>query len=235
MSINSRTALFDYAKKKLGAPLIEINVENSQLEQLLDDVLQLYQDRVYDGTEEVYLKYKITQQDIDNKKTHTQILNPGGLSFFDNQNFLIVPDYIIGITSVARTNNNYLHDMFGRSPEFFIMEQFNFYGGQMLDLTDIYLLRQSIENIINILNAETAIKFNRNNGRLYLDFDIESMLDRFIIIQCQRALDPVQFAKIYNDRFVKEYFAILVKIQFGQNLRKFSNIQLPSGVMFNAD
>jgi hypothetical protein len=105
----------------------------------------------------------------------------------------------------------------------------------MLDLTDIYLLRQSIENIINILNAETAIKFNRNNGRLYLDFDIESMLDRFIIIQCQRALDPVQFAKIYNDRFVKEYFAILVKIQFGQNLRKFSNIQLPSGVMFNAD
>jgi hypothetical protein len=60
------------------------------------------------------------------------------------------------------------------------------------------------------------------------------MVDRFIIIQCQRALDPVQFTKIYNDRFVKEYFTILVEEQYGMNLAKFANIQLPGGVMFDS-
>lgn len=232
---SSRKSLVQYAKRKLGAPLINIEVEDSQLDQLIDDTIQLYQDRVYDGTEEVYLKYAITQTDIDNKKNNSPILNLNGLSFFENQNFLVVPDYIIGISQVIKTNNNFYHDLFGRSPEFFIMDQFNFYGGSELDLTDVYLLRQSINNINNLLNPENNISFNRNNGRLYLDFDIKSMLDKYIIIQCQRALDPQEFTKIYNDRFVKEYFTILVEEQWGNNLSKFSNVQLPGGVVFNAE
>jgi hypothetical protein len=235
MAINSRTALFEYAKKRLGAPLIEINVEDSQLDQLLDDTIQLYQDRVYDGTEEVFLKYVITQQDIDNKKNNSPVLNPNGLSFFENQNFLIIPDYIIGINDVFKTSSNFYHDIFGGSSEFFIMEQFNFFGGDILNLADIYLLRQSIHNINNILNPENTIKFNRNNGRLYIDFDIKTMLGRYIIIQCQRALDPAQFNKMYNDRFIKEYFTILVEELWGMNLSKFSNIKLPGGVMFNSE
>ena len=232
---SSRKSLIDYAKRQLGAPLLEINVEDSQIDNLLDDTIQLYQERVYDGIEEVYLKYLITQTDIDNKKNSTSVPNPNGLSFLENKNYLRLPDYIIGVSEVLITNNSFYKDMFGRSPEFFMYEQFNFFGVGDMNLTDIYITRQYINEIQNVLSPENKIEFNKTTDKLYLDFDIDSMLGKYIVIVCQRAVDPTTFTKIYNSRFVKSYFTILMKIQWGQNLRKFSNITLPGNVSFNAD
>jgi|TARA_Y100000289_G_scaffold65854_1_gene80412 hypothetical protein len=66
---SSRTELKEYSLRKLGKPVIEINVDDDQVEDLIDDTIQLFNERVYDGVERVYLKYKITQDDIDNGKS----------------------------------------------------------------------------------------------------------------------------------------------------------------------
>jgi hypothetical protein len=235
MKPNSRESLISYALKQLGAPLIEINVERSQLDNLLDDTIQLYQERVYDGVEDVYLKYVITQTDIDNSCNNTPVANTNGLSFVENKNYLLLPDHIIGVTQVLNTNYGGYTDMFGRTAEFYMHDKFNFFGNAIIDLTDIYIMRETIQNTKNLLNPENNIEFNYSSGRLYLQFNIANMLGQYIVIHCQRAIDPNQFNKIYNNRFVKEYFTILAEEQWGKNLSKFSNISLPGNVMFNAD
>jgi hypothetical protein len=64
MSINSRTDLIDYALRKLGAPVLSVNVETAQVEDRVDEALQFFQDFHYDGTERIYLKHQITGTEI---------------------------------------------------------------------------------------------------------------------------------------------------------------------------
>ena len=61
----SRTDLINYCKRQLGAPVLEINVADEQIEDLVDDAIQYFQERHFDGVSQVYLKYEITQADID--------------------------------------------------------------------------------------------------------------------------------------------------------------------------
>jgi len=61
----SRQELVDYCLRRLGAPVLEINVDEDQIDDLIDDALQYFQERHFDGVERMFLKYKITQEDID--------------------------------------------------------------------------------------------------------------------------------------------------------------------------
>ena len=61
----SRQQLIDYCKRQLGAPVLEINVADEQVNDLVDDAVQYFQERHFDGVTQAFLKYKITQNDID--------------------------------------------------------------------------------------------------------------------------------------------------------------------------
>ncbi len=65
---STRQGLIDYCKRQLGAPVLEINVDDDQIDDLVDDAIQYFQERHYDGVERMYLKYKFTQSDIDRGK-----------------------------------------------------------------------------------------------------------------------------------------------------------------------
>ena len=65
---STREGFKDYCLRQLGAPVLEINVDDDQIDDLVDDALQFWQERHFDGTESQYLKYKITQDDIDRGK-----------------------------------------------------------------------------------------------------------------------------------------------------------------------
>ena len=62
---SSRQELIDYCKRQLGAPVLEINVADEQVNDLVDDAVQYFQERHFDGVSQTFLKYKITQNDID--------------------------------------------------------------------------------------------------------------------------------------------------------------------------
>jgi hypothetical protein len=244
----SRQELVDYAKRQLGYPVLEINLADEQIEDLMDDAIQIYQNRHMDGVELMYLKHKVTQPFLDaiqargNNKTtgittSTGTANITGIgtttfSFEENQNFIQVPDSVIGIEKVWKLDNRAIStNMFSVNYQLFLNEIYWFSSTELLNYT---MTKRYLEDIDFILHPDKQIRFNRRQNRLYLDTDYSSIkVDDYIIIQCYRVLNPNEFTKVYNDPFLKKYFTALMKRQWGQNLIKFRGVKLPGGVELN--
>ncbi len=109
---STRQELIDYCKRKLGAPVLEINVAQEQIEDLVDDAVQLFQERHFDGVYQTYLKYQVTQQDIDRGKakglsgvgvaTTSASSSVGTFNFYENSNYIQVPPHVIGINKIMQ-------------------------------------------------------------------------------------------------------------------------------------
>lgn len=238
----TRAQLKEYCLRKLGKPVIEINVDDDQVEDLIDDTIQLFNERVYDGIERMYLKYKFTEDDLVNGRsrniTTTKTDNnlgasPGTrtLNFEEGRGYLTVPDHIIGIVGVAPIANTYVNSMFGFRHQFFLNDFYNFYA---YDILNLEMTMQYIETLEFLIEGKKPLRYNKVQNRLYLDLDWQRVADNdYVLIDCYRALDPNTYTKIYNELFVKKYLTSLVKRQWGQNLMKFTGIKMPGGVEFN--
>ena len=238
----TRAQLKEYCLRKLGKPVIEINVDDDQVEDLIDDTIQLFNERVYDGIERTYLKYKFTADDLANgrsrnlttTKTDTNLgANPASrtLSFEEGRGYLTVPDHVIGIVGVAPIANTYVNSMFGFRHQFFLNDFYNFYA---YDILNLEMTMQYISTLEFLIEGNKPLRYNKVQNRLYLDLDWNRVADNdYVLIDCYRALDPNTYTKIYNELFVKKYLTALVKRQWGQNLIKFTGIKMPGGVEFN--
>ena len=60
MALSSRQELIDYCLRRLGFPVIEINVDEDQVNDRIDDALQMYQEYHFDGTEKTFFKHQVT-------------------------------------------------------------------------------------------------------------------------------------------------------------------------------
>ena len=244
----SRSQLIEYAKRQLGAPVVEINVADEQCEDCLDDAFQMYQERHYDGVMKMPLKYKITQADIDRGRarggnnsigitTTTGTSKIDGVDtdfdFEENSNYIQLPDAVIGVEKVMRFDgsNTMTNNMFSVKYQLFLNDV---YYWDSLELLTYSMVKTKLADIDFLLNTEKQIRFNIRQGRLYLDVDFgELTQDDQLIIECWRILDPTDFTKVYNDRFVKRYYTALLKRQWGQNLIKFQGVKLPGGIELN--
>ncbi len=91
-----------------------------------------------------------------------------------------------------------------------------------------------LEDINWLLTTEKQIRFNKRQGRLYLDVDWKSMsAGNYLIIDCDRLMNPAEYSLVWNDFFLKKYATSLIKRQWGQNLIKFQGVKLPGGIEFN--
>ncbi len=237
---SSRSQLKEYCLRKLGKPVIEVNVDDDQIEDLIDDTIQLYKERAYGGMERMYLKYKLTQEDIDNGKKRNittsqtdtnESDNSRTLNFEEGRGYLTVPDHVIGVQGIFKVSNAFVNNMFGFRYQFFLNDFYNFYS---YDIMNYYMVLTYLETLDFMLEGNKDIRFNKVSNRLYVDLDwgMQSVGD-FIVIDCYRALDPTTFTKLYNEIWVKKYLTALIKKQWGQNLIKFEGIQMPGGVTFN--
>ena len=243
----SRADLINYCKRQLGAPVLEINVADEQIDDLVDDALQIFHERHFDGVVQTYLKYKITQDDIDRGRarggsstkgivTTTASSNIDGasvtFSYEENSNYIQVPPAVIGINKVFRFDNSTISGgMFSLKYQLFLNDLYFFNSLEMLSyaMTKTYL-----SDIDFLLNTEKQIRFNQRQDRLYLDIDWGNVQkDEYIILDCWRLLDPNDFARVYNDSFLKRYLTALIKRQWGQNLIKFQGVKLPGGIELN--
>ena len=246
---STRSELITYAKRQLGAPVLEINVADEQVEDLLDDAIQYFQERHFDGVYPTFLKYKITEADItrgrsrdgqtDNigitTSTATATIDGGTTSFSFNEtsNYLQVPDDIIGVTKVFHFDgsNRMSSGMFSLKYQLFLNDVY-FYGST--ELLTYAMTKTYLEDINFLLTTQKQIRFNKRQNRLYLDIDWSSVsADEFLVFDVFRTLNPNDYANVYNDSFLKRYFTALVKKQWGQNLMKFQGVKLPGGVELN--
>ena len=245
---STRQGLVDYCLRQLGAPVLEINVADEQIDDLVDDALQYFNERHYDGVEKMYLKYKLTQEDIDRGKakgtdgvgivtttgTSTNIAGYGTTtsSFYETSNFIQIPDSVIGIEKIFKFDSNTISGgMFSIKYQLFLNDLYYF---NSVDLLTYSMTKTYLEDIDFLLSTDKQIRFNKRQNRLYLDIDWNSEdADNFLVIECYRALDPLEFSKVYNDSFLKKYLTSLIKRQWGQNLIKFNGVKLPGGIELN--
>jgi hypothetical protein len=245
---SSRQGLVDYCKRKLGYPVLEINVADEQIDDLVDDALQVFHERHFDGIEKMYLKYKIQQSFLDRIQarggnqsagitTTTGSANITGIgtttfTFEENQNFIQVPDTVIGIEKIWKIDNRSIStNLFSVNYQLFLNEIYWFTSTELLNYT---MTKRYLEDIDWILHPDKAIRFNKRQNRLYLDTDYSSIkADDYLIIECYRILNPNDFTKVYNDSFIKPYLTALIKRQWGQNMMKFQGVKLPGGIELN--
>jgi len=245
---STRQGLIDYCLRQLGAPVLEINVADEQIDDLVDDTIQYFNERHYDGVEKMYLKYKITQDDIDRGRatgttgvgivtttgTSTNISGVGTITsnFYENSNFIQVPDSVIGIEKVFKFDTSTISSgMFSIKYQLFLNDLYYF---SSIDLLSYSMTKSYLEDIDFLLTTDKQVRFNKRQDRLYLDIDWgEKTKDTYLVLECYRALDPESFSQVYNDTFVKKYLTALLKKQWGQNLIKFQGVKLPGGLELN--
>ena len=244
----SRQQLIDYCLRKLGAPVLEINLDDDQIDDSVDDAIQLFNERHFDGVERMFLKYKITQADLDRGRakgtdgvgivtttaTSTNIAGYGTTtsSWYETSNFLQVPDSVVGVEKIFKFDTSTISGgMFSIKYQLFLNDLYNFNSVELLQYS---MVKSYLEDIDFLLTTDKQIRFNKRQDRLYLDIDwgAES-LDNFLVLDCYRALDPTSFTQVYNDPFLKLYLTALMKRQWGQNLIKFRGVKLPGGIELN--
>jgi hypothetical protein len=243
----SRQQLIDYCLRRLGAPVLEINVDDDQIDDLVDDALQYFQERHFDGVERMYLKYKITQADLDRGRgrntngvgvtTTTATSNVTGIgtvsyNFYETSNYIQVPDSVIGIEKVFKFDTSSISGgMFSIKYQLFLNDLYYFNSVELLQYA---MVKSYLEDIDFLLTTDKQLRFNKRQNRLYLDLDWASQsADKYIVIDCYRILDPNTFTNVYNDSFIKKYLTALIKKQWGQNLIKFRGVKLPGGIELN--
>ena len=154
-------------------------------------------------------------------------------SYEENSNYIQLPDSVIGVNKIYRFDgsNTITNNMFSVKYQMFLNDVYYF---DSIELLSYAMVKTKLEDIDFLINTEKQIRFNIRQNRLYMDVDFASLTENdYLIIDCWRILDPNDFTRVYNDRFLKRYLTALIKRQWGQNLIKFQGVKLPGGIELN--
>lgn len=216
IQVTSRELLKQYCLRELGAPVIQINVEDTQLEDRIGEAIEYFREYHMDGTEKVYLKHKITAEDIANR-------------------WIPVSDLVYGITRIIPLNSGTsMNSIFDIQYQMRLNDLYNLTSTSMIYYTTAM---QHLSLLDHVLNGHQLIRFNRFQNKLELDakWGYSILENQYLIIEAYRALDPEEYNRTYSNPWLKKYVTALFKRQWGANLLKFSGMALPGGVVIDGD
>jgi hypothetical protein len=212
----SREDFKDYILRKIGAPVIEINVSEEQVEDRVDEAISFWRDYHYNGSQLVYLKHEITQTDKDN-------------------GYITLPQQLLGISKVFDfdTSISMGGGMFNVQYQFVLN---NIQDMTSYSMTNYYMTMQHIEFMQELLVGKPLIRYNKHVNKLFIDNRHERwVVGSYIVIEAYDIVDADAYADVWTDRWLQNYAAVLVREQWGLNLTKFTNMQLVGGVSFNGE
>lgn len=218
----SRTQLKDYCLRKLGFPVIDINVDDDQLEDRIDDALQKFRDYHYDGTEEIYLAHQVTAGDVSNT-------------------YITVADSIVGVSSILPINSGTIASNSSAGFNIFdINYQIrlnDFYNLLSSSYTYYVIAREHLAMLDMIVTGELPFTYNKkvNQIDIQMDWTGRIAVGDFLAFKATRIVDPTTYSKVYNDSWLKAYTTALFKMQWGNNLSKYANYTLPGGLVVNGE
>ncbi len=205
-----------YIYRKLGAPVLAINLDDDQLDDRIDDALRYYWDYHFDGSEKIYYKHQITETDKANR-------------------YITLPENIIGAVSIFSISDPSIRsdDMFNIRYQIALNDLYTLTN---ISLVPYYMMMQHLGVIQELLVGKQPIRYNRNRNILYIDMDWQSMVvDQYLLVEAYEIVDPEVYQDVWKDRWLLRYASALVKQQWGTNLTKYSGVQLPGGISFNGD
>ena len=298
----TRATFKDYCKRKLGWPVVELNIDDDQVEDCIDDTLQFYQEFHFDATENTFLKHQISGSTLklagapSGTFSNGEIITGGssgvqaivhayhsanttlrykdpevksggdGNTFYANttttfstgetitgntssatatthastataigdydNKFITIAEAIIGVRRIIPFyDNSRSNSMFSSKYQFALAEMHKL-GASIVN----YSLAQEHLSLLNEMFTGTPqFRFNRHMDRLFLDISwgADATIDDWIVVECDKIIDPATFTDVWSDMFLKRYNTALMKKQWGQNLIKFEGLQLPGGVTMN--
>ena len=304
-----------WCKRKLGYPVIDINVDDDQLDDRVDEALQYWNQFMQNGMQRMYLKHKLTADDVQRSKTNveeiatakgtgaseisTTTLNGAVLqnatsviltdaSTFPSQGSITIaadatPNAAETVAYTAKTDNTLttsalannhatgatvtlsVTSTWGIGQDYLPMPdgilsvlrilpftnrgnlnmfdiRYQLRLNDLYDFSDISVIHYQmtmwqLDLLDMLLVGEKPINFNVHAGRLYIDMAWADDLDigEYIVMECYRKLNAVEYSQAYNDFFLKRYATALIKRQWGENLIKFQGVTMLGGVQMNGE
>jgi len=210
----TREQLKQYCLRNLGAPVIDINVDDEQLEDRIDEAIEYYRDYHFDGTEHIYFKHVATATDIAN-------------------GYITVPDNIYGVVGCFTLGGTYsVNNLFNVRYQIHLNDLYNLLQSSVVP----YVMAMTHVNFLEeIFVGKQPIRYNRHNNRVYIDTSWTDKIPEgtYIILDAYQVIDPDVNTDMYSDRWLLRYITALFKRQWGENLKKFEGLQMPGGLTFN--
>lgn len=237
---NTRETFKKYCLRALGHPVIEVNVDPDQVEDRIDQALQYFALYHYDGAERVYLKYQVTQDDIDRARSDSTLASVTDVdttttaSWKEAKNYIPVPNSILSVIRVFDFSDKGNINMFDVRYQLRLNDLYDFSSTSIIhyDMT-----MKHLDLLDNILVGQKPIRHNQHQNRLYIDMDWKTDIvsGEYLVIEAIRELDPTTYSGVWNDMFLKKYATQLIKLQWGANLIKFNGVQMLGGVTMNGE
>ena len=229
--------LRDYAYRKLGAPKIEIQVDDTQAYDRIDDALQLFIERHFDGSEEKFIAYEFTALDQENQ-------------------YITLDDEIVAVTRIYEPGKY--------SSEAMADVRYKIMFDEMFDMTKVNMTyyeitMEHLEMVQSYFNLDRTFTFNKSTNRLYshsgkiigpscsdevslTEEDCDTANETWtagnsMLLRAWKAVVPDEDGgyalDVFNDEWVKKYSTALIKQQWGANLKQFDGMPLPGGITIN--
>lgn len=210
----NKEELKDFCLRQLGYPVVQINVDDVQVDDAVELAFEYWNEFHFNGTERVYLKHQLTQEDMDNR-------------------FIPVGDHVIGVTRIFPVGGtNLAMGMFDLRYQLRLNDLWDL---SSTSYTNYALTMQHMRTLDIMFSGEQPIRFNRLTNKLYVDWDwkMDAVAGEWIVIEGTIITDPDTYTKVWNDRLLKKLSTAYTKKQWGANMKKYSGVQLVGGVTMN--
>lgn len=210
---STREEFKEHCLRKLGHPVIVVNLDDDQMEDRIDEGLQFFYEHHYDGVEKVYRKHQVTATDIAN-------------------GYVTLPDAFIGVVRLFRLSG------VGSAGMFNIQYQFMLNNIHNLSSTGMQYLegaKQYMNMLADMLVGDKSLRFVRHKNQIKVDVDWSKTFSAgdWIVFEVYKRIDAEDNSEVWNDMFLKRYVTALFKRQWGSNLKKYSGVNMPGNVTFN--
>jgi hypothetical protein len=209
----SRSDFKENCLRRLGKPVIEINVDDDQVDDRIDEALRYFWDYHFDGSEKIFYKHPVTQTDKTNK-------------------YITLPENIIGAVNIfpigSGLNTNNLFNIR------YQIALNDLYTLTSVSMVPYVMALTHIQNLEQILVGQQPLRYNRHVNKLYIDMDWERVdINEYILVEAYEVINPDIYTDAWSDRWLLRYGACLIKQQWGNNLKKFDGMKMPGGLTFN--
>jgi hypothetical protein len=167
----TRRQFKDYCLRRLGFPVIDINVDDDQVEDRIDDALQFFEDYHFDGVEKLFMKHKITAEDISRR-------------------WIYCPDAVVFVTGILPfDDSNSSINMFDLRYQLRLHDLYDFTS---VSYVSYEITMQHIRSLNLLFSGTPQFRFNRKQNKIFLDVDWDRDLQEgeYVIVECYRAMRP---------------------------------------------
>ena len=216
----TRQEFKEYCLRVLGAPVIEINVDDQQVEDRIDQAVQYFQNWHGNGSQRTYYKYQVTEQDVTNGYVDTNSIDTG----------------LQTVTRVFHIGFNLqMNNIFNVRYQMALNDFYGLRTGQM-NMNYFVSTMQYLEMLQQLLDPEKQIRFNKHTNRLHIDMNwTDFVVGQYLLIEGYTEINPEVYSEVWSETMLKKYATALIKQQWGANLSKYSGIPLPGNITFNGD